>query len=332
MNLHPRPPLIVILGPTAVGKTALSLELCERFNGEVVSADSRQIYRRMDIGTAKPAPEEMARAPHHLLDIREPDETLSLAEYQEMAYATIDDIHRRGRVPFLVGGTALYIAAVVKGLKIPNVAPNPVLRRELEHLVEEEGHEALYARLVELDPATAQKLDGRNVRRVVRALEIVIESGQPKSVLEGENPPPYRILQIALDLPRQTLYERIDQRVVQMVESGLIEETAHLLEAGYPTNLPALTSLGYQEIGAYLRGEVSLDEAIERIQIETHRFVRHQYSWFRRMDNLHWFDCSQPCQDAIERLVIDFLSDTCQAFGDKDAQNSIASKSNPTYN
>jgi tRNA dimethylallyltransferase len=311
MNLHPQPPLIVILGPTAVGKTALSLELCERFNGEVISADSRQIYRRMDIGTAKPAPEEMARAPHHLLDIREPDETLSLAEYQEMAYAAIDDIHRRGRVSFLVGGTALYIAAVVKGLKIPNVAPNPVLRRELEHLAEEEGHEALYARLVELDPATAQKLDGRNVRRVVRALEIVIESGQPKSELEGENPPPYRILQIALDLPRQKLYERIDRRVVQMVESGLIEETALLLEAGYPPNLPALTSLGYQEIGAYLRGEMSLDEAIERIQIETHRFVRHQYSWFRRMHNLHWFDCSQPCQDAIERLVIGFLSDYC---------------------
>jgi tRNA dimethylallyltransferase len=311
MNLHPQPPLIVILGPTAVGKTALSLELCERFNGEVISADSRQIYRRMDIGTAKPAPEEMARAPHHLLDIREPDETLSLAEYQEMAYAAIDDIHRCGRVPFLVGGTALYIAAVVKGLKIPNVAPNPVLRRELEHLAEEEGHEALYARLVELDPATAQKLDGRNVRRVVRALEIVIESGQPKSELEGENPPPYRILQIALDLPRQKLYERIDRRVVQMVESGLIEETALLLEAGYPPNLPALTSLGYQEIGAYLRGEMSLDEAIERIQIETHRFVRHQYSWFRRMHNLHWFDCSQPCQDAIERLVIGFLSDYC---------------------
>jgi tRNA dimethylallyltransferase len=311
MNLHPQPPLIVILGPTAVGKTALSLELCERFNGEVISADSRQIYRRMDIGTAKPAPEEMARAPHHLLDIREPDETLSLAEYQEMAYAAIDDIHRRGRVSFLVGGTALYIAAVVKGLKIPNVAPNPVLRRELEHLAEEEGHETLYARLVELDPATAQKLDGRNVRRVVRALEIVIESGQPKSELEGENPPPYRILQIALDLPRQKLYERIDRRVVQMVESGLIEETALLLEAGYPPNLPALTSLGYQEIGAYLRGEMSLDEAIERIQIETHRFVRHQYSWFRRMHNLHWFDCSQPCQDAIERLVIEFLSDYC---------------------
>jgi tRNA dimethylallyltransferase len=311
MNLHPQPPLIVILGPTAVGKTALSLELCERFNGEVVSADSRQIYRRMDIGTAKPSAEEMARAPHHLLDIREPDETLSLAEYQEMAYATIDDIHRRGRVPFVVGGTALYITAVVKGLKIPNVAPNPVLRSELEQLAEEEGHEALYARLVELDPATAQKLDGRNVRRVVRALEIVLESGQPKSDLEGENPPPYRILQIALDLPRQALYERIDRRVVQMVESGLIEETAHLLEAGYPTNLPALTSLGYREIGAYLGGEMSLDAAIERIQIETHRFVRHQYSWFRRMDNLHWFDCSRPCQDAVERLVIDFLSDYC---------------------
>jgi tRNA dimethylallyltransferase len=311
MNPPHHPPLIVILGPTAVGKTALSIELCRRFNGEVISADSRQIYRRMDIGTAKPTPEEMAGVPHHLLDIREPDEVLSLAEYQELAYAAIDGLHWRGRVPFLVGGTALYVTAVVKGLKIPDVAPNPELRSELEQLAEEKGHEALYARLVELDPVTAEKIDGRNVRRVVRALEIIIESGQPKSKLEGEDPPPYRILQIALDMPRQQLYERIDRRVEQMVESGLVEETAQLLSAGYPANLPALTSLGYREIGAYLRSEMSLDEAIERIQIETHRFVRHQYSWFRRMDNLHWFDCSQPCQDVIERTIAAFLSDFC---------------------
>ncbi|MCB0113048.1 MAG: tRNA (adenosine(37)-N6)-dimethylallyltransferase MiaA, partial [Caldilineaceae bacterium] len=184
------PPLIVILGPTAVGKTALSIELCRRFGGEAIGADSRQIYRGMDIGTAKPSPAEQAQVPHHLLDIRAPDEVLSVAEYQTLAYAAIEDIHRRGKIPFLVGGTALYLNAVVRGMKIPDVPPNPSLRAELEAFADREGHEALFARLVALDPSTAAQIDGRNVRRVVRALEIIMATGKPKSELEGEDPPP----------------------------------------------------------------------------------------------------------------------------------------------
>lgn len=303
------PPLIVITGPTAVGKTSLSLDLCEQFQGEVASADSRQIYRDMDIGTAKPTLAEQARVPHHLLDLRAPDQVLSLAEYQRLAYRTIDEIHRRGNVPFLVGGTALYLNAVVRGLKIPEVKPNPTLRAQLEAQAAAEGHEALFARLQALDPATAQTIDARNVRRVIRALEIFLETGKSKVELEGEDPPAYRILQIGLDLPREQLYARTDLRVEQMIANGLIEETQQLLAAGYAPTLPALTSLGYREITAMLRGELTLPAAIERIQIETHRFVRHQYSWFRRMENIHWFDCSQPCQSQIESIIADFLKD-----------------------
>ncbi|RME63127.1 MAG: tRNA (adenosine(37)-N6)-dimethylallyltransferase MiaA [Caldilineae bacterium] len=293
------PPLVVILGPTAVGKTQLSLELAQRFSGEIVSADSRQIYRGLDIGTAKPSPAEQALVPHHLLDIRAPDEPLSLAEYQQLAYAAIDAIHRRGRLPFLVGGTALYLRAVVEGLRLPDAPPDPALRAELEAFAAQEGAGALHARLQALDPATAEKIDARNVRRVVRALEIVLTTGKPKSELEGAAPPPYRIRQIGLRMPRAALYARVDARVEAMVAAGLVEETRHLLEQGYPPHLPALTSLGYREITAYLRGEMSLEEAVERIKVETHRFVRHQMTWFRRMKGICWYDWSQPDVDRV---------------------------------
>lgn len=294
MTATHRPPLVVILGPTAVGKTQLSLELAQRFAGEIVSADSRQIYRGLDIGTAKPSPAEQALVPHHLLDIRAPDAPLSLAEYQQLAYAAIDAIHRRGRLPFLVGGTALYLRAVVEGLRLPDAPPDPALRAELEAFAAAEGADALHARLQALDPATAEKIDARNVRRVVRALEIVLTTGRPKSELEGAEPPPYRIRQIGLHMPRAALYARVDARVEAMVAAGLVDETRRLLEQGYPSHLPALTSLGYREITAHLRGEMSLEEATERIKIETHRFVRHQMTWFRRMKGVCWYDWSQP--------------------------------------
>ncbi|RLT44703.1 MAG: tRNA (adenosine(37)-N6)-dimethylallyltransferase MiaA [Chloroflexi bacterium] len=300
-------PLVVLLGPTAVGKTALSLELAERFDGEIVSADSRQIYRGMDIGTAKPSAAERARVPHHLLDVAAPDAVLSLADYQRLAYAAIADIQRRGRLPFLVGGSALYVRAVAEGLRIPEVPPNPVLRAELEAVAEAEGYAALHRRLAELDPAGAAQIDARNVRRVVRALEIVLETGQPKSALEGAEAPPYRILRIGLDLERELLHARIVERVRQMVDGGLADETARLLAAGYAANLPALTSLGYREMGQHLRGELTLEQASERISIETNRFVRHQSTWFRRMDDIFWFDWARPDVEAVARLVVTFL-------------------------
>jgi tRNA dimethylallyltransferase len=302
-------PLVVLLGPTAVGKTALSLHLAQRFNGEIVSADSRLIYRTMDIGTAKPTPAEQAQVPHHLIDLCAPDNPLSVAEYQALAYATIDAIHERGRVPFLAGGSSLYVRAVVEGLQIPEVPPDPVLRAALEAYLAAEGREALYQRLLTLDPATASVIDAQNPRRLLRALEIVMSTGRSKVELEGVNPPPYAILQVGLMRPREELYARIDRRVLAMVEEGLVAETERLLAAGYAPTLPAMSSLGYREIAAYLRGEMGLDAAIERIQVETHRFVRHQMTWFRKMANVHWFDLSQPeSEEAVEETIARFLA------------------------
>ena len=302
------PPLIVLLGPTAVGKTELSLRLCEAFNGEVVGADSRQIYRFMDIGTAKPSLAERQRVRHHLIDIRDPNQTLTLAEYQQLAYQTIDAIHQRGRIPFLVGGTALYIRAVVQGLRIPEVPPDPALRAKLEAELAQTGVGALFQRLQTLDPATAAVIDAQNPRRVLRALEIVLITGKSKVELEGAFPPAYRIVQIGLDRPRDELYHRIDQRVDAMMAHGLVAETQWLLAAGYQPPLPSISSLGYREIIAYLAGEITLAMAVERIKHETHRFVRHQYTSFRKMSDIHWFDLSQMAPAAIYEQVAQSIS------------------------
>jgi tRNA dimethylallyltransferase len=284
------PPLIVILGPTGVGKTELSIELCKAHSGEVVSADSRQIYRGMDIGTAKATPVERAAVPHHLIDIRAPDEVLTVAEYQQLAYATIAAIHRRGNTPLLVGGTALYIRAVVEGLRIPTAPPDPTLRAELEDRLTHEGVESLFRQLATFDPATAAQIDARNPRRVLRALEIFLLTGRPKVELEGANPPPYRILMMGLTRPRSSLHQRIDRRVDAMLAAGLVEETQRLLDAGYDTRLPSMTSLGYRECIDYLAGRCDLATAAKRIKTETHRYVRHQTTWFRKLRNIYWFD------------------------------------------
>ncbi len=304
----PRGPLVVLIGPTGVGKSELSLQLAARFQGEIINADSRQVYRELDIATAKPIPQERARIPHHLFDFREPDNPLTLAEYQRLAYATIDAIHARGHLPLLVGGTPLYIRAVVQGLRIPPVPPHPELRRRLEAQAWEEGPEALHRTLAQLDPESARRIDPRNVRRVIRALEIVLATGQPKSALEGQRPPPYRILQIGLTMPRKVLYARIDQRVWRMVQAGLVQETARLLER-YTLELPAMTGLGYREIAAHLRGEISLEEAVRRIQAQTHRYVRHQFSWFRRMADVEWYPWNPPQVDAVVRRIQGWLQE-----------------------
>jgi tRNA dimethylallyltransferase len=308
MSMATKGPLVVITGPTGVGKTALSLEIARQFGGEIVGADSRQIYRGMDIGTAKPTPAEQTAAPHHLIDLCTPDTILTVAEYQQLAYAAIDDIHARRRLPLLVGGTVLYIRAVVEGLRIPEVPPNPEVRAELEAALAAEGRDALFARLQALDPATAAVIDRQNPRRVLRALEIYMATGKPKVELEGADPPPYALLRIGLTRPRPALYAQIDARVAQMVEEGLVEETARLLAVGYSPTLPAMTSLGYREIAAYLREEMTLDAAVARIQVETHRYVRHQATWFRKLPAVTWFDLEDPAapsavMDAVEAFV-----------------------------
>lgn len=275
--------LIVVVGPTAVGKTKVALELAEVFDAEIVSADSRQIYRGMDIGTAKPSLEQRARVPHHLIDVVDPDVQFTLAQYQAEAYAAIDDIFVRGRQPMLVGGTGLYVRAIVEGLRIPEVAPDFDLRAELEARAQREGKEALYADLQKVDPESAARIDPRNVRRTIRALEVYRLSGKRFSELGQVQPPPYRVVTIGLQRPRAELYVRIDARVDAMIADGLVEETRQLAQR-YDWLLPSMSGLGYRQIGAYLRNEETLEESITAIKKDTRRFVRHQANWFRSND------------------------------------------------
>jgi tRNA dimethylallyltransferase len=301
--------LLVIVGPTAVGKTELAVRLGKALGGEVVSADSRQVYRGMDIGTAKPTAEERAQTPHHLIDIRDPDEPLSLAEYQALAYQSIDTLLPH-KLPLLVGGTGQYVHSVVEGWGIPAVPPDEELRAELYAEAETSGYQALHARLRTLDPVTARRIDSRNVRRVVRALEVCLIAGQPISRLQSKTPPPYHILQIGLTRPRQALYRRVDARVEAMMAAGLVKEVRRLVETGYGWHLPAMSSLGYREIGAYLRDEISLEEAVQRIKRETRRFIRQQYNWFRLTDpRIHWFDLEVTPLPKVETTIIHLWRD-----------------------
>ncbi len=252
----PSDKVLVIVGPTAVGKTALSLYLAERLEGEVVSADSRLFYRGMDIGTAKPTPEERARVPHHLIDIANPDETVGLARFLRLAHSAIADIHARGRLPIVVGGTGQYIRALVEGWTPPPVPPDPALRAELEEQARREGLDALLARLAALDPETAARVDPRNPRRVVRALEIALRAGP---LGPARIPPPYDFFQVGLTMDRPALYARADARLEEMVRGGLGEEIRRLREAGYGWDLPAMSALNYRQFRPYFEGQATLE-------------------------------------------------------------------------
>jgi len=300
--------IIAIIGPTATGKSALAIELALALNGEIVSADSRQVYRYMDIGTAKPSREDRAKVPHHLIDIINPDDTFTLATYQELAFQATADIQRRGKPALLVGGSGLYIRAVTGGLSIPKVAPDPELRRNLEDRAEHEGYESLYRELTKVDPQAAEKIDPRNVRRVIRALEVCITAGVPFSQLQKSSS---RIpsITIGLTTTREDLYKRIDARVDRMVEEGLVDEVKDLLKRGYSPELPAMSSLGYKQVIAYIKGGTNLDEAVQRIKFDTHRFARNQYAWFRLKDeHIHWFDIGEKPSGSISSLISQFVS------------------------
>ena len=276
--------LLCIVGPTGVGKTALAIELAERLNGEIVSADSRQIYRGMDIGTGKPTPDQLARARHHLIDCVDPDQSYTLAEYQAAAYAAIDDIFARGKQPLLVGGTGLYVRAVTEGLLIPAVPPNAELRAQLEERAAREGGAKLYEELQQIDPEAATKIDPRNVRRTIRALEVYLATGQKFSEAGRAEPPPFAVHRIGLTLPRDELYRRVDARVDEMIARGWLDEVRALAATLRLKPCPALSSLGYPQMSAVLRGELTLDDAAQDIKHHTHRFIRHQYAWFRPGD------------------------------------------------
>ncbi len=285
--------LICLVGPTGVGKTTLAIELAEGLNGEIVSADSRQIYRGMDIGTGKPARDQLARVRHYLIDCVDPDQPYTLAQYQADAYAAIEDIFSRGRQPLLVGGTGLYVRAVTEGLQIPAVPPDPELRSRLEARASREGGDKLYEELKSVDPEAAAKIDPRNVRRTVRALEVYQSTGQKFSAAGKAEIPPFEVRRIGLTLPREELYRRVDARVDEMIARGWLDEV-RALAAGYDWSLPALSSLGYPQMGAVLRGEMTLADAAREIKYHTHRFIRHQYAWFHPGDRrIAWFAASQ---------------------------------------
>lgn len=299
--------LVAIVGPTAVGKSHLAMLLAQTFDGEIVSADSRQVYRYMDIGTAKPTPDERALIRHHLIDVVDPDEEFNLALYQEMAYQAVNSIHHRGKLAFLVGGSGLYIRSVVNGFRTPPTPPNPELRSRLEATAQNAGVGVLYDELKRLDPAAAQKINPRNIRRVIRALEVCQLAGKPFSQLQQSEPPPFPILTIGLTTDRDDLYQRTDSRIDSMVERGWIDEVQGLLQTGYGLDLPSMSGVGYRQIGEFLQGKVDLSAAIQRIKFETHRIVRHQYAWFRRDDpRIHWFDVRQAIEEPVLGLIREF--------------------------
>jgi tRNA dimethylallyltransferase len=306
-------PVVAIVGPTAVGKTALSLSIGRALGAEVVSADSRQIYRYMNIGTAKPTPAERADLPHHLIDVVDPDQSLTLAEYTARAARCVEEIAGRGRLPLLVGGTGLYVHAVLEGYVIPEVAPDPAYRAALEAEAASFGgaalgSAALHARLAQVDPVAAARIDARNVRRVIRALEVYATTGQPISALQRREAPPYRTLTLGLTMPRPTLYTRIDERVESMISRGLVDEVHALLARGYHADLPSMSGLGYRQIAQHLRGETSLDGAVALIKRHTRRFVRQQYNWFRLADpRIAWLDAAAIDVGAVASRVERFL-------------------------
>lgn len=291
LNSNSNPPLLIIIGQTAVGKTALSLQIAQQFSGEIISADSRLFYRGMNIGTAKPTAAEQASVPHHMINICNPDETMTLGEYQDRANQIIKECHQRNKLPILVGGTGQYVRAIAEGWGIPRVKPQPKLRTELEKT----GLPEMVRWLQALDPAGAAKLDLQNPRRVMRALEVTLVAGVPISRLQEKHPPNWQILTVGLHRERDTLYKRIDKRVDLMLEQGLEAEVRQLVAAGYKWHLPAMSGLGYRQFQPYFEGKSTLEDVAERIKFETHRFARQQNNWFRRSDqSISWFNAADP--------------------------------------
>lgn len=277
-----KPKIIVILGPTASGKSSLAIKLAERFNGEIVNADSRQVYKEMNIGTGK-TDSLGSKIRHHLIDIVSPDKPFSLAQYQRLAFRAIDDILERKKIPIICGGTGLYIRAIVDNLDIPKVKPDIELRQKLE----EQTVAKLFARLKKCDPKTAMIIDRHNKRRLIRALEVVLTRQTSFTDLQKIKKPRYDVLQIGLKTERAILRQRIEKRFKQMIKDGLIDETKKLLKK-YPVNLPSMSGIGYLEIGLYLAGEISLDEAINRAVARTYQYSKRQMTWFKKDERIKW--------------------------------------------
>lgn len=297
-------PLLLLVGPTAVGKTEIAIELAGRIGGEIISADSRLFYRGMDIGTAKPTPAERARVPHHLIDIAGPAEIISLAVFQKMAAEAIAEVHARGRLPMLVGGTGQYVRAVTQGWQPPEVKPDSKLREVLGNIEEERGGDWLHQRLRKLDPDAADKIDPRNVRRTIRAMEVILTTGRRYSQQRGRAPSPYQLLGLGVTRPRPELYRRIDARIDGMFAAGLLDEVRGLLDRGCSPDLPSMSAIGYRECAAILEGRSTVEEAKANMRRATRMFVRRQGNWFRESDpNIKWFTAGENIVEQIEIYV-----------------------------
>lgn len=314
MEHHEQKPfLIAVAGPTASGKSSLALAICEEFAGELISCDSMQIYRRMDIGTAKPTHEEMAHVPHHLIDICEPDEDFSAATFAEVATKAIANVLTREKLPVLCGGTGLYLDSVLKGVDYGEMEPDLAYRAEMQAYAEENGAEALHDKLKALDPEAAEAIHPNNIKRVVRALEIIHLSGMTKTEWDKQairRETPYRETVIALDYrDRETLYRRIEMRVDQMFEMGLVEEARALYDAGYlAPDTTAGGAIGYKELLGCLRGEMTLDEAKDTLKTATRHYAKRQLTWLRKNPSVHWFYPDDYTSQAdFTSAVFDFI-------------------------
>lgn len=303
-QLDTKLPLTLIVGPTAVGKTEIAIQLAERIDGEIVSADSRLFYRGMDIGTAKPTRAEQARVPHHLIDIADPDEILSLAVFQKMATEAIVDIQARGKLPLLVGGTGQYVRAVTEGWRPPEVEPDSRMREELEKEARDKGEGWLHERLAALDPVAAKRIDPRNVRRMIRALEVVLTTGKKFSEQRGQGESPYHLITIGLTRPRAEIYARIDARIESMFANGLLDEVKSLLAKGYSSDLPTMSAIGYRECVKVIEGQISAEQAKVEMRRATRIFVRRQANWFKESDpNIKWFTVQEGVISEIETFM-----------------------------
>jgi tRNA dimethylallyltransferase len=301
--------LVAVIGPTAAGKSQLALHLAQNFQGEIVNADSRQVYRYMDIGTAKPSHAELSLIRHHLVDLINPDESFSLAIYQRLAFEAIEDIQQRNKLPLLVGGSGLYVWSVIEGWKIPPVPPNAEFRQGLEKRAKEKGGYALFQELQKVDPVAATTIMPGNLRRIIRALEIFQKTGRPVSELWQKQPPSYPILIIGLTMQRDDLYRRVDSRVDEMIKQGLVDEVKDLMAKGYGLDLPSMSGIGYKQIAMFIKGQMDLTTAIEQIKKETHHFARHQYAWFRPGDaRIRWLNEYDDVPKEAANLVASFLA------------------------
>ena len=296
-------PVIALVGATAVGKSAVAVELARRIDGEIINADSRQVYRGMAIGTGMPSQEERGGVPHHLYGVSEPDDDFSLGRFLTAAKCAIQDIHERGKTPIVVGGTGQYVWALLEGWNVPEVAPDPDLRQELMERAEAEGRDALHQELRRLDPAAAELIHPNNLIRTVRALEVVRTTGRPFSEQRTQTAPPWDIRLSGISMEREALDARIEQRVDRQLETGWIDEVRALLAAGYSPSLSSFRSIGYREIAAHIEGRMPFDEMRQAIIHRTRRFARTQFAWFRHEDErITWIDASADIEQLVEQI------------------------------